>query len=72
MSDDMNLIDLRAKVTETTNQVLEAHARHRNRDKSEIVREILHDWALSEIDKSSLVQRLTRRDGNGTASGGRS
>lgn len=64
------LIDVRAKITEESNQVLEAHARACNKDKAEVVRAVLHDWALSEIHKATLIQRLTRREGSEAADQG--
>jgi hypothetical protein len=65
-----DLIDVRCKVTEEANQVLEAHARAGNADKSEVIRQVLHEWALREIHKATLVTRLTRREGSGpTATG---
>lgn len=39
------LIDLRAKITERSHQVLEAHARAHNCDKAEVVRAVLDEWA---------------------------
>ena len=57
------LIDLRAKITERTHQVLEAHARAHDVDKSEIVRKVMDEWAAKEIHVSSLVHRLTRVQG---------
>lgn len=64
------LIDVRAKITEESNQVLEAHARAGNKDKAEVVRAVLHEWALCEIHKATLIQRLTRREGNEAAEQG--
>jgi hypothetical protein len=61
-----DLIDVRCKVTEESNQVLEAHARATNIDKSEVIRQVLHEWALREIHKATLVTRLTRREGIAT------
>ena len=58
-----DLIDVRCKVTEETNQVLEAMARAGESDKSEVIRKVLHEWALREINKANLVVRLTRREG---------
>lgn len=57
------LKDLRAKVTPETDAVLEAVARASGRDRSEIVREILHDWAIEEIDKASMVHKMLRAEG---------
>ena len=60
------LIDLRAKISERSNQVLEAHARALSIDKSEVVRSVLDDWALKQIHVATLVSRMTRSEG-GTA-----
>lgn len=69
MTDEMSeLVDLRSKISEEANQVLEAHARHEGKDKSEIVRDVLHEWAVKEIHKATLISRLTRREG-GTPAG---
>ena len=57
------LIDLRAKITERSNQVLEAHARARNVDKSEIVRKVIDEWASHQIHVATMVHRLTRSEG---------
>jgi hypothetical protein len=57
------LKDLRAKVTPETDAVLEAVARASGRDRSEIVREVLHDWATGEIGKASMVHRMLRAEG---------
>lgn len=65
-----DLIDVRCKVTEEANQVLEAHARAGNSDKSEVIRQVLHEWALREIHKATLISRLTRSEGAVKASSG--
>lgn len=65
-----DLIDVRAKITEEANQVLEAIARAGNMDKAEVVRTVLHDWALREIHKATLIHRLTRREGTDAADQG--
>ena len=58
-----DLIDIRSKVDEQTNQVLDAHARARDIDKAEVVRKVLREWAVNEIHVSTLVTRLTRSEG---------
>lgn len=58
-----DLIDLRSKITERANQVLEAHARAHNLDKSEIVRNVLDEWAEKRIHEATLTLRLTRGEG---------
>lgn len=57
------LIDMRAKITERANQVLEAHARAHGTDKSEIVRVVLDEWAAKEVHVATMIQRLTRGEG---------
>lgn len=67
------LIDVRAKITPLAHAVIEAHHRADGRDHSEIIREILHDWALREAGKASLVAELAAREGfRGEAQGTRS
>ena len=53
-----DLIDLRAKVSAETNAVLEALSRAGGKDKSEIVREVLHLWALAKVDEATLIHRF--------------
>ena len=57
------LIDIRSKVDELTNQVIEAHSRAHDVDKSEVVRRVLREWAVKEVHVSTLVSRLTRSEG---------
>ena len=61
------LIDLRAKVTPETDAVLEAVQRATGRDKSEVVREVLHQWASKEIHASTVLHSILRREGLGGA-----
>ena len=57
------LHDLRAKVTAETAVVLESRAKSRAIDQSELVREILHDWALDAIHEASLIAAGLDREG---------
>jgi hypothetical protein len=59
-----DLIDLRAKITERANQVLEAHAIAFGLEKSEVVRKALDEWAERQIHISSVICRLTRSQGD--------
>ena len=62
-----DLVDLRTKIDEQTNQVLEAHARAYNLDKSEIVRRWLGERAKHEVHVATLITRLTRGQGGEAA-----
>ncbi len=64
------LIDLRAKVTAEADAVLEAVHRSTGKDKSEVVRDVLHKWALQEIHAASVLQSILQREGLGGASEG--
>lgn len=64
------LIDLRAKVTAEADAVLEAVHRSTGKDKSEVVRDVLHRWALQEIHAASVLQSILQREGLSGASEG--
>lgn len=64
------LIDLRAKVTPEADAVLEAVQRATGKDKSEVVRDVLHKWAMNEIHAASVLQSILQREGLSGASGG--
>lgn len=58
-----DLRDLRAKITFEADCVLEARSRATGKDKSEIVREVLHSWALEEIENATVLRRLIASEG---------
>ena len=64
------LIDLRAKVTPEADAVLEAVQRATGKDKSEVVRDVQHKWAMNEIHAASVLQSILQREGLSGASGG--
>lgn len=64
------LIDLRAKITAESDAVLEAVQCATGRDKSEVVRDVLHKWAVAEIHAASVLQGILQREGIETASKG--
>lgn len=49
------LIDFRGKVTHETDAVLDALNLGTGKDRSEIAREVLHNWALSKINEARLL-----------------
>ena len=57
------LKDFRGKITTETDCVLEAINRVSGRDKSEIVRDILHEWALDKLDEHNVLARLLKAEG---------
>lgn len=61
----VELVDFRGKITPETNAVLEAFNRANGKDKSEIVREILHQWASERITEASVLNTMLRAQGLG-------
>lgn len=59
----LELKDFRCKLTVETHAVLEAEARAHGSDMAEIVRDILHAWALRKIDAASFLHRGLKREG---------
>lgn len=59
----VELKDLRVKITAHADAVLEAEVRSTGRERSEIVREILHGWALRKIHGASVLQRRLQAEG---------
>lgn len=56
----MDLRDLRAKVTVEADAALDAVAQVTGKDRAEIVREVMHEWATRQIDVARLLlRRLT-------------
>lgn len=59
----LELVDLRARITPESHCAISARAQHEGVEMSEIVRDVLHQWALREIDRASLLQRRLRAQG---------
>lgn len=67
----LELRDLRAKVTAETDAVLLVESRISGKDRSEIVRDILQEWAQQRIHAAKLLTSLLERDGLLGEDGGR-
>lgn len=59
----IELKDFRAKITLETDAVLEAINRTTGKDRSEIARDILHEWALKQIDMAIVLDRMLKAEG---------
>jgi hypothetical protein len=59
----LELRDIRAKVTIETDCVIEALSRTTGRERSEIVREVLAEWAQRKIHESTVLSRLLASEG---------
>jgi predicted DNA-binding protein len=66
------LVDFRGKLTHETDAVLEAMHQATGRDRSEIVREVLANWAEAKIHEASLIDQRLRREGLRGIDGGKS
>lgn len=66
----VELIDFRGKITAETELALNAESIAFGRDKSEILREIMHAWALKKNHEHTVWGNLTRTEGVSGASRG--
>lgn len=66
----VELRDLRAKITVETDATLDTISRVSGKDWSEIVREVLHRWALEQVTISTLLQARLKAEGLTEASEG--
>lgn len=57
------LKDHRTKITSRTDNVLEAFSRVSGKDKAEISREALDEWAAKRIHEATIITRLQRGEG---------
>lgn len=60
-----DLKDFRGKITIETHCVLEAESRVSGEDKYEIVRKILHDYAIKKLQAAKITDALLRSEGMG-------
>lgn len=59
----LELVDARIKITPETDCVLESVHRATGKDRSEIAREVLHEWAQQHIHQYKVLNQLL--DGKG-------
>lgn len=57
------LRDLRARITIETDAVLDAMASVLDKERAEIVRDVLHKWAEEQIAIATLTQRRLKAEG---------
>ena len=67
----VELKDLRAKIDCATECALNAYANAHELDKSEVVRDILGDWAQRQIHAARLLSRALESEGLTAASQGK-
>ena len=64
------LKDFRCRITPEADCVLEAEARSTGKERQEIVREILHAWAMERIHGAIVLDNLLRAEGLKGIAGG--
>jgi len=57
------LKDFRGKITAETDCVLEAMTRVTGKDRSELARDVLHEWARERLAEHSILDRLLKAEG---------
>lgn len=57
------LNDLRAKITDEAHCALAAHVRAHGIEKSELVRDIRHAWAMKQIHGATILQSCLKAKG---------
>jgi hypothetical protein len=65
-----DLKDLRGKITVETHCALEAESRVSGKDKNEIARRVLHEWAVKKLEVAKVTDALLRSEGLPGIAGG--
>lgn len=66
----LELKDFRGRITPETDAVLEGINRSTGRDKQEIARQVLHEWALRQIHAATVTHQLLLAEGLAGIGGG--
>ena len=69
-SGDVSLRDFRLRITDETGDGLDALSHVTGDDRAAIARDALHEWAMGQIHRSTVILRIRRREGGGSAGGG--
>lgn len=64
------LKDFRGKITAEADAALEALHRVTGQDRSEIVRDILHKWAIDQIHVATILDKMLQAEGLRGIAGG--
>ena len=59
----IELKDFRGRITPETDAALDGISRATGQDRQEIVRDILHGWAMKQIHAASVMHRLLQAEG---------
>lgn len=59
----IELKDFRGRISPETDAVLEGLSRATGKDRQEIAREVLHEWALRQIHAASVTHQLLQAEG---------
>lgn len=58
-----DLRDLRVKVTPESDCAIRAHSRVTGKDVSEVVRDVVHEWAVLRIRENQVLTELLKAEG---------
>ena len=59
----VELIDFRTKITHETASLLDAISHATGKDRAEIAREVLAEWAAAELHKATVIVRVCGSEG---------
>jgi hypothetical protein len=68
----LELVDFRTKISHETDAVLDMLQRTTGRDRSELAREVLHEWAMAKVHEANVLANLFAAKGLKGIAGGTS